>query len=83
MIIRKYTSREISFGFWAGRRVTEDRSLPKLNFNRTFKPLNPAIGKKANREEYFQFSNEHLAVLRFSITQVYFTIFKNINETIL
>ncbi|MDG1278496.1 MAG: hypothetical protein P8O16_14530 [Algoriphagus sp.] len=48
MIIRNDTSREISFDFWPGRQVTEDRSSLKMNFNRTFMPLNQATGKKVD-----------------------------------
>ncbi len=50
MIIRNDASREISFDFWAGRQFTEDRSLLKLNFNRTFMPLNQATGKKVDNQ---------------------------------
>ena len=39
MVIRGDASREISFDFWAGRQMTEDR---------TFMPLNQAIGMKAD-----------------------------------
>jgi hypothetical protein len=44
MIIRNNASREISFDFWVGRQMTEDRSFLKTNFNRTFVPFHQATG---------------------------------------
>jgi hypothetical protein len=48
MFIRNAASREISFDFWAGRQMTEDRSLLKMNFNRAFVPLNQATCNKVH-----------------------------------
>jgi hypothetical protein len=48
MIIRNDTRKEISFDFWSESQVTEDRNLLKMNFNRTFMPLNQATGKKVD-----------------------------------
>ena len=51
MIIGNYTSRKIPVGFLVGRRMTEDRSLQKLDFNRAFGPSNQVTGKKADNHK--------------------------------
>lgn len=58
MIIGNYTSRKISFGFLAGRRMTEDRSLPKFDFNRAFRPVNQVTGKKVDNRIFFYFKSD-------------------------
>ena len=51
MIIGNYTRRKIPVGFLVGRRMTEDRSLPKLDFNRAFGLLSQVTGKKADNHK--------------------------------
>ncbi|MDG1277665.1 MAG: hypothetical protein P8O16_10315 [Algoriphagus sp.] len=51
MYLGNYTGKDVSIGFRAGRRMTEDRSLPKLKFNRAFRQFNHATGKKSDNHK--------------------------------